>query len=373
MLKINNETLVINNYNLINTYNLLHKLNIKKDLDCVTLVSNLLNEELVMKINKVNEILFSDDISKHKLNDNLLKEFISNILKLNNIKSFVIGFEISSKITQRLKCFNLLFKSINTYLPNLIMLNLSSSNLNDDRCLYISNVIDNCKFIENLNLNENSITHYGIKNMYYAVLHSKNIKHLSLNWNCLSDNGLTLLTNIYKDKIKLYKKSSNTNYSIKALEYLNLCYNLISYKGVKDLSELLRCSNDFKYVINLKVLNLGGNNISYIGYKYLIAGLIGNKYSIERISIFHNNIIANRGFISYFKKIFINTIYLQKNIKDLELFGNYISNENLKKLFKELKLIDFNNSKSSNIKIKIYGSNYKIKKMFNLLNQITVL
>jgi len=190
---------------------------------------------------------------------------------------------------------------------------------------YLGNVIEKCKYIEELNLSNNSINNHGINIIAEKLIHCPEIKQIKLGGNHITDfESLQVLANC--KKLTLIDINNNIFGDIGAISFANVIVNC------ENISKIVLNNNDIgpegirrlaKVFENLRCLasiNLSTNRLSSTGVTILAEHLI--KYSkLFSLDISYNH-IGDGGAenIAY-------ALPYCKSLANLDLCGNLISDD----------------------------------------------
>jgi hypothetical protein len=202
----------------------------------------------------------------------------------------------------------LIEKLINEITKNLSMkmkyLNLGQNNLNDDICLSLANMIDNCKMLEVLILYWNQFKNYGASQIISKLKNHHDIKILDLGWNLIGTNLLEQPTREELNKLgredatllNLELEELKVNMEFLSKKKLNSVKNNISLFA-KELGQLF--NGDCKDLVHLDISH---NNIGFIDSQY-ISQEVKFNHSILGIHLDGNDMtIDSLGFIKATQK-----------------------------------------------------------------------
>ena len=150
-------------------------------------------------------------------------------------------------------------------------ISLSNKDLNDDTmCLITLGLYDNTT-IKVLDISHNSITDVGAVVISKCLKHNNTIQKLELSRNKITINGAMCIN---------FLEHNDT------LQELDISHNNIADKGVKVLSDSLRCNS------GLQELNISHNDITFNGAMSIGNFLKDNK-ALQKLDISHNKIADN--------------------------------------------------------------------------------
>ena len=199
-----------------------------------------------------------------------------------------------------------------TEFKSLDKLNLAQNNIGP---LGMQILAEKGKFpnLRELNVSENNLFREGAKALSNGEVF-KDIIGLYIEGNDINDYGLALLstgnlnkiTELYLAKNKIGDEGIAYISNFKYLEILDLQYNSVSNKGIRNL-----CGKNFK---KIKRLNLDNNNIGVEG-TYIITLQNGN--SLRSLSLVRNDICT--------KGVELISILYMENVYDLNISDNFIN------------------------------------------------
>ena len=276
-------------------------------------------------------------------------------------------FSISGKITlEEQKQFFINCENLN----NIKIIDFYPFDIYQDNYYYLNRILMNNYNIKSIYIsNNNSLSGYGINELYEGILQNKKITQISMSQCNLNDDDIEVLSNA------LYKNIY--------IQDLNLDQNKISEKGIKIVSEKIFPKISLRKVylghnllnekcgfylgkclpesIGLQRLMLNSNKILDEGVKYIAEGLIKNNTLME-LNI-ENNKITNFGL-----KLLSNALNKNKNFLKLNFCSNLCTeiDEETYKLFDwcvEIKFYGNKMSKDSIINMINGGKNNKLMKL----------
>ncbi|KAH0569844.1 hypothetical protein SS50377_27816 [Spironucleus salmonicida] len=143
-------------------------------------------------------------------------------------------------------------------------LNLAQNDLTDESCVFIAQVIVNCRNLTTLNLDDTKISNLGITNIIIIIQQSQyiSLSGISLSKNFISDSGLIALGQL-----------SCTG----QLTSLNLSHNAFTSSGFRQFSQILTSQKT-----RIRHLDVSGNEV-YDAGGIALGGLLSQNKSIQRL------------------------------------------------------------------------------------------
>ncbi len=172
---------------------------------------------------------------------------------------------------------SMLLDEIIRNLPDKIKyLNLGQNNINDDICLVLANLVDQCCFLQVLILYWNQLKNYGASQIISKLKNHKEIKVIDLGWNLIGANLLEQPTRdemykLGKEDIQLLNlelEEIRHNMEILSKKKLNPIKNQVSMFA-KELGLLFR--GECKDLVHLDISH---NNIGFMDSTYISKNII---------------------------------------------------------------------------------------------------
>ena len=304
---------------------------------------------------------YSLKLSKINLTWNKIKPNIGNDLAIalanlystycNNFKSILLG---DNKISD-ISCSKFLFHITKEQsIKNIIKIDFSFNELKSDSMIPLSDFLA-INPVEKLYLQHNSLRNEGINFLSNGLSKNKSLRILNLSKTDLrnSEGAISLTESLKSNNVleELYLNENSISsegieriatYILKkrSLVYLNLAHNKICHVGAQYLGDNLTNA------LGIKKLILNSNKIADIGAKYLAKGVAEN-YTLDNLNL-ENNEIGDEGIISLTK-----AILARSNFSTLNVSCNNFTTEGANHLAKIAGIID-NINFSSNL-ISYYG------------------
>ena len=175
---------------------------------------------------------------------------------------------------EKAKIFKEEFNRINSKKqPN--VLNLFSSRLGVNTIITLSNLLQNKRLIESLNLADNAISDYGMHAIKSIITNTK-IKHLNLASNMISEAGLEMIID------ELSKSTKLKSIDLGVLEG-SIRKNSIGVDGAKCLAALI-LQNKF-----IEMIKLQDNDVGITGGEIIGTALKQNK-TLKSLTISENDL-----------------------------------------------------------------------------------
>ena len=403
-----NFQLILNNCNINNTSNYLSNpfVNSNKcQLNTLILTNNKFGEK-ISNMKKISQIIENNvetleiiNLSNNNLNDSSIKIFFNCIKDSIVIKHLNLSFNKFS--SEGIFFSGKFFKKNNS----LKTLKLNNNLLGSKGILFLSNFFDeNIDInIEEIDLSFNAIQKDGAKFLCKMLVNFNKLKNLNIGGNLIEDEGIENIFNFYQNfyyeneeedlnenkEIRNEDEDENenennennkkNNKTILNLEKIYLHNNNLTEKSIENLCEIIKnisyvnlktnfLGNEIKKLfekpdLNIRVLNLGNNNISFEGiYNISMFYNNNNNCSIEEIYFDDNKL--NKESCVYFKEILenkncnlkvlsLNNCNIKKNL--FQIFQGLNKNKSLEKLF-------LDNNNLFDVDIKKLNENFKKNK-----------